>query len=76
MHKHKHMTKTTRPTSSKYKGVCWHKKAQKWMAHIKLNGKLRYLGLFVQEQDAAEAYNEAATKLFGVFANLNILETL
>ncbi len=63
-------------TSSKYKGVCWHKKAQKWMAHIKVNRKPRYLGLFIQEWDAAEAYNDAATKLFGAFAHLNILEAL
>jgi hypothetical protein len=60
------MTKTTSPTSSKYKGVCWHKAAKKWMASIKLHGKPIYIGLFVQERNAAEAYNKSAQHLFGL----------
>ncbi len=70
------MTKTTSPTSSKYKGVCWHKAAKKWMASIKLHQKPIYIGLFTQERDAAEAYNKSAQHLFGEFANLNVLEAL
>ena len=61
-------------TSSVYKGVCWHKKAKKWVAHIQINGKLQHLGLFASEREAGEAYNKAAMEHFGVFAKLNIFE--
>ena len=53
------------------KGVCWDKQAQKWQAHIRVNGKRIHLGLFDDIDDAARAYNEAAKKHFGKFARLN-----
>jgi hypothetical protein len=68
--------KTVSPTSSQYKGVCWHKKALKWMAYIKINHKMKYLGLFVDEIEAAKAYDEAAKQIFGTFAYLNFQEAL
>ena len=40
-----------------------------WQAQI--NGK--YLGLFKDEKTAAQAYNIAAQKLYGEFANLNVI---
>jgi len=55
--------------TSGYKGVRWHKPANKWMAHIGVNGKLIYLGYFADIADAAAAYREAATKYYGDFAN-------
>lgn len=58
-------------TSSKFKGVCWHKKAKKWMAYIQVNHKLLYLGLFTNEIEAAKAHNETALKYRGKFAKLN-----
>lgn len=39
---------------SKYKGVCWNKQSNKWMAMGWLNGKSKYLGIFKTE---LEAYN-------------------
>ena len=48
-----------KPTSSKYAGVCWHKKANKWGAYIKFNGKQKYLGLFLTEIEAHKAYQKA-----------------
>jgi len=57
--------------TSKHKGVVWHKNKKKWMAQIQLNGKQTYLGYFINEIEAANAYNEAATELFGEFAYLN-----
>lgn len=57
--------------SSKYKGVYWHKWGKQWMASIRVNGKLIYLGLFKDEEDGARAYNVAAHKHFGEFALLN-----
>ena len=57
--------------TSKYKGVCWHKASNKWMARIRLNRKPIYLGLFTNEIIAAKVYDAKATKLFGKFAYLN-----
>ncbi len=54
-----------------FKGVNWHKKAKKWRAYIKKDRKSIHLGHFDFSVDAAIAYNEAATRLFGEFASLN-----
>lgn len=60
-------------TSSRFKGVCWHKKAKKWMAHITKDGIFLYLGLFMGEIDAALVYDKAAKIYFGEFARTNFL---
>ena len=59
--------------SSKYKGVNWCKKLQKWVAGIGVNHKRVDLGYFVCEEDAARAYNVAAIKYHREFAQLNEL---
>ena len=58
-------------TSSQYKGVSWHKTAGKWMAQIAYGRKNRYLGLFLSEEAAAAAYDDAARQLGGEYAFLN-----
>ena len=58
--------------SSQYKGVFWHKASGKWMARITYNGNNNYLGLYVNERDAARAYDEKAKELFGDYAYLNL----
>ena len=60
------------PTSSRFKGVMWHRAAGKWKAEIRVGGRSRYLGLFADEVEAAEAYNRAALQIFGEYARLNI----
>lgn len=63
--------------SSTYKGVCWDKRKQKWIAYIrspsgKGRGRRKYLGYFTDEIEAAIAYNRAAEQIFGQFALLNV----
>lgn len=45
-------------STSQYIGVTWHKQAKKWQSQIHMNGKSKYLGLFINEEDAAIAYCE------------------
>lgn len=59
---------------SKYKGVSWDKSRNKWMAYCKKDGKMNYLGRFTDENEAALAYNNKASELFGEFAKLNEVE--
>lgn len=42
--------------NTKALGYCWDKHANKWHAKICLNGKLEYLGLYNDEEDARNAY--------------------
>lgn len=50
-------------SSSKYRGVYWDKSAKKWHAQIAKDGNNHYLGLFTNEDDAAIAFNNAATRM-------------
>lgn len=61
------------PRSSEFKGVSWHKRIKRWGASIGFNGKRMALGYFDSPQEAAIAYNNAAIKLFGDFAAINLL---
>lgn len=57
--------------TSGYKGVSWLEKNKKWVAHIRYQGRLKYLGSFVEKINAAIAYDKAASELIGPFAELN-----
>lgn len=57
--------------TSKYKGVCWDKKANRWRAKIVVNNVTMNLGMFRTELEAAEAYDRAATHAKGEFAWTN-----
>lgn len=66
--------------TSKYKGVYWHKKGGKWNARIRAGeidkdgrSKTIHLGLFVDEAEAARAYDDAARRHYGAFAATNFL---
>ena len=55
----------------KFKGVRYRKDRKCFQSYIAPNGKQIYLGSFDSEIDAAKAYDNAALKYFGEFANLN-----
>lgn len=64
---------SSKNSTSKYLGVSFHKLANKWCANIFIDKKLKHLGYFIIEMEAALAYNEAAKIHFGEFANLNVI---
>lgn len=66
--------KWRKPTSSKYKGVCWAKRDRTWRAYINVEGKRKNLGSFPDEVAAALAYDAAAKVTYGTYANLNFKE--
>lgn len=61
-------------TTSIYKGVHWQRQIKRWRAKITVNRKQLSLGCFLNEVDAAKAYNEAAKKHFGEFALINKIQ--
>ncbi len=65
----------TRIKTSKYKGVCWNKRRGKYEVQIDNNGSHIWVGLFIIEDEAAQAYNDAALKYHGEFAKLNVIPT-
>lgn len=66
------MNKEIRPDNTTgYKGVYFHKRANKYLSQIWYNQKHYYLGLFESPIDAAKVYNAKAIELHGEFAYLN-----
>ena len=63
-------SKTKKKTSSKYKGV-YKTKSGKWSSSIVYKGDKISIGVFEDEQEAAEAYNIVAKELYNEFAVLN-----
>ena len=61
-------------TSSQFKGVHWRPEVKKWQARIYAQDKYRSLGHYINERDAALAYNKAANEYFGEFARLNTFD--
>jgi hypothetical protein len=65
------------PPTSKFMGVTKSTTKKKgkeynyWRAQINHDGKIRYIGQFETEKEAAEAYDKEAQKLRGEYANLN-----
>jgi len=50
-------------SSSKYVGVYWGKNDKKWKSAIRINGKKKHLGSFINEYDAHLAYQNAVNKI-------------
>jgi len=66
-------SRSTKGSSSKYKGVCWDKKNKKWQVHIYKNGICTNLGRFFCEKEAALAYDAAARECYGEFSKPNFV---
>lgn len=49
--------------SSQYPGVSWHKDRKKWRARIQIDGKIKHLGYFKEELEAAQAYKNAVEEI-------------
>jgi hypothetical protein len=56
------------------KGVSFYKPSNKYRAYIVLNNKQLHLGYFDVAREAANAYDAAAIRYFGQFANTNNTE--
>lgn len=68
----KQLTSRRGDCHSKFKGVSWHKRKKRWVANIYADGKPIFLGEFLEEAKAAEAYQAAAELHFGDFANTKL----
>jgi hypothetical protein len=64
--------KMNKKNTSGYRGVRWEGRCKKWVAEIKVNGKLKYLGVYINSKDAAKAYDLAALKYRKENALLNL----
>lgn len=63
---------SSKPTTSKYKGVSYEKRRGHWVAQIYCEkGERKYLGSFATEEEAAIARDEAAREYHKEFAYLN-----
>lgn len=65
--------KPKRQKTSQYIGVSLDKRRDKWKAHIKVDGKHKFMGYFESEHDAARMYNFWAADLLGASARLNVI---
>ena len=53
--------------NSGYTGVGWNKKDKKWSARITIDGVRKFLGYFINIEDAIKARKEGEIKYFGEF---------
>lgn len=56
-------SKDVKNVTSKYTGVSWHKRDNRWVSQIRIDGKVNYLGGFKSEIEASQAYQKALSSL-------------
>jgi hypothetical protein len=67
-------SKINKNNKSGYKGVVYQINSNNYKAQIKFNNKTINIGSYIDPIDAARAYNAAALKYHGEFANLNKID--
>jgi hypothetical protein len=50
-------------STSKYVGVCWDKRTNKWISQIVIKSSVKFLGRFETEEQASEAYQNKLKEL-------------
>jgi len=71
--KNSYNKKISSRNSTGYKGVSFDRKKKLFGAYINPNGKTKRLGYFEKAEEAAIAYNTAASFYYGDFAKLNMI---
>ena len=57
------LSKDKKGFTSKYTGVSWVKSNGKWTSNIRINGRVKHLGTFINELEAAKAYQNELNKI-------------
>jgi hypothetical protein len=57
--------------ASRFRGVSWHQTRRAWRSELQVDGKRLFLGCFASEEEAAYAYDRAASQHLGDRAALN-----
>lgn len=68
--------RTSNRVVSQFKGISWNKRHKKWRARIGIGGKVKYLGCYESEEEAARAYGAAAKIYHGEYARPNFMEQI
>jgi hypothetical protein len=51
------------PGKTRFRGVSFHKNNKKWVAQIKIDGKVHFIGNYENDVDAAKAFDRVAGPL-------------
>ena len=68
--------KTPKNNKSGCKGVYWAKDKNKWTAQVTINNKTKYIGRFINYEDAVKARLDAEKEYYGEFAYNELKDSL